>query len=110
MTEGPPKIATHDGHPGEHRDCGEVTKETDDYTNRISDIREVKYNYDEDLDQDDAGDVHENDLAMEIVEIRNAQVDSESDDQTEETKTSDGRISSDLDINILIARIITPVF
>ena len=75
------KIKTHDGHPGEHGDGGEVAKVAGDLAEvKVLKIS-IKNSEKENCEESDAGDVAQYDPSMETVELRDNPIDSKDDEQ-----------------------------
>ena len=89
------KIKTHDGHPAEHGDGGEVAKEPDDCTQKfIKDITAIVNSDQKNSYKCDADSIAENYPAMESIEMWDIPIDEKDDEQGNKTDHS----SSSVDI------------
>ena len=95
MEQGVGKIKTHDGHPAEHGDGGEVAKVSDDCTQKfIKDITAIVNGDKKNSDKCDADNIVYNNPSMECLEIWDIPIDHEDNEQGKKTDHS----SSSVDI------------
>ena len=81
------KIDTHDGHPAEHGDGGEVAEVSDDLAEKFVKIS-VKNSDEESSEECYADDIAQYNSSMETVEFRDKPIDDEDDKQGEKTDNS----------------------
>ena len=84
------KIKTHDGHPGEHGDGGEVAKVTGDLADVIVGNVNVEYHEEEDSEESDTDNIAQDNPSMETVELWDKPIDNEDDEQGDKTDHSKG--------------------
>ena len=71
VLEGPEQIVTHDRHPGEHRDGGEVAEVAESLALGGSEVGgEVVDQAEVDTHQQDGDDVAQHNLALQVVQLR----------------------------------------
>ena len=82
------KIKTHDGHPGEHGDGGEVAKVAGDLADVIVLKVGIEYSEEKNSEESDTDDIAQYNPSMETVELRDNPIDNEDDEQGEKTDNS----------------------
>ena len=93
MEQGVGKIKTHDGHPAEHGDGGEVAKVSDDCTQKIIEDRSAIVNSDKKNSYKfHADNIAENYPSMKCLEMRDIPIDNEDDKQGKKTNHSCGSV------------------
>ena len=88
--EGPAEIQADDRHPSKHGDTYKVTKVAKDDTEDRAGQVNIVDNEDIGGDKEDAGDIANNNLAMEIEKVRNRDIDNEGDDEEDKTDNTEG--------------------
>ena len=93
MEQGVGKIKTHDGHPAEHGDGGEVAKVSDDCTEKIiKDSTAIVNDDQKNSDKCDADNIVYNYPSMECLEIWDIPIDNEDDKQRKKANHSCGSV------------------
>ena len=90
MEQGVGKIKTHDGHPAEHGDGGEVAKVTNDLADLdrlLIEFDIVNYE-DERCEECYTNNIAQDNLSMKTVELRDIPIDNEDNEQGDETDNS----------------------
>ena len=82
------KIKTHDGHPGEHGDGGEVAKVAGDLADVIVLKVGIEYSEEKNSEESDTDDIAQYNSSMETVELQDIPIDDKDDKQGEKTNHS----------------------